>query len=410
MMRACSDKSGLQVGASTKLISLYLFVYAFAIAYFIGKNHINYLVVGWAGVFSLVFLMNIFVVKRYELFAFVFLMVTLFSVVYNDAAFRMSTVIYMVSVLFSFMFVVRVLYKYGYPVCVYIRVLRNIIVFFFVVLVIQQIQVAMGVSVLNKIAGVGFKLNSLSTEPAISAIVLSFSFYSLIWVLSKQTHLPASVLIFGNERVAFFMYTYCVATMLSTLGIVLYVLFILYLLANNNRSVAIYPLLLLVMLGLLSIMPFNPTVRLVRFVEAIPSFDISAYISADHSAAVRVAPLLTYLTNLDFFDVSFWVGKGIDANVETFGGLPGVERGVGLGGMIPSHLNNYGVLSFVAFLLLVRRICFDGYFGFQPILVYVLFLTISFNTQSAWFILLILAINKYYAVTQFNDSMESDDG
>ena len=158
----------------------------------------------------------------------------------------------------------------------------------------------------------------------------------------------------------------------------------------------IIPMALVVALILLNL-NISALDRVIHFGQAVFTFDTSEMLSTDHSASFRIVPSLLYLDLIDFRNPDFWLGYGIDYDKILFPSIiPGLPEGTGTGGIFPTFLLNYGVISGVILFAILTKFCFRKILSFDTLVWIIVVSTVAFNTQIVWLGFILFATNKYY--------------
>ena len=117
---------------------------------------------------------------------------------------------------------------------------------------------------------------------------------------------------------------------------------------------------------------------------------------ADHSASIRVAPLLIFFKHLDFNLLNTWVGYGYGYTKTIMVGLiPGIDEELWAGSaFLPSYILDNGIISALVFFLFVKRNLLVSVISFEALFLILILINSSFNSQLFWFSIIIFTINK----------------
>lgn len=317
----------------------------------------------------------------------------------QPASVRWSTVMY--SIMFGVTFIAynRLLYRHKFSIESYQKVLMYLIYAYFIVLLIQQICVLTGLPLFN---GNGYnpaddkwKLNSLSAEPSHSARIMAFLMYCYITikeVVSKNKY-NFQVNIKDDKWVwSSFLWT------MLTMGSGTAFVFIPIVLLKFMRFKTLLPLMIIVSISLflIAILGINVFERTVKVLIATLTFDVDKIIEADHSASLRIVPMIVLYKMIDLTSLNGWFGHGIDF-VSGFLSqiIPGIPEGYTGGGMF-LILIEYGFIPFTLFLFFSLSNSFNKGDYLSIVFWFMLVFMYSVNSQIVWLCIILLFTNKYY--------------
>jgi hypothetical protein len=115
----------------------------------------------------------------------------------------------------------------------------------------------------------------------------------------------------------------------------------------------------------------------------------------DGSSAARIGPYIVYAQEFDLLNLNTWLGYGCDyGGLHAYSVMVGheVEKNLGVGGMI-NFLYDYGLISFIPFLILIIQNTGVRSFGF--FLFIFIYSTVAFNMYTLW-IFVILTYSIWY--------------
>ena len=93
----------------------------------------------------------------------------------------------------------------------------------------------------------------------------------------------------------------------------------------------------------------NAANRTLKVLVAAYSFDIETMLSADHSAAMRIVPIIVVAQKIGLYGFDDWFGYGIDFTGTFLSNeVPGVVEGTTGGGLLQIWIE-YGFISFILF-------------------------------------------------------------
>lgn len=393
-----------QTARFTSFVALLLLtVMATSFSFAMGEGHRNmmliYLMYGIP--FVLLFIYPYF--TRDELPLYLFFVTLTGCALINYSSFRVSAVMYTALFIISFMFYRRTLFLGRVSARSFFRVVRWLIIAYFLVLAIQQFCIVTGLPVFNLIAGGTevasgvYKLNSLTPEPAHTARIITLLMFAYVKMRECFTGHKYRLAVDGRKDILiWFLFLYVLFfSGSSTAFIALPILFLYFL---NLRNSVIFIVLMIVGLVLLTqFSDYAPLLRTVRLFEAVLQWDLEAMYAADHSGAMRIAPIVVYFDYFfDIFSSSFWIGMGMGANVVFSRIVYGVNEGVMLGGIFPSMLMNSGVIAFGLFIWVFRRYVVTRLFSYQTLLWLALFFPVGLNNYMLWLSFIVFMTINYF--------------
>jgi hypothetical protein len=350
------------------------------------SNGINYLLLVWSGL-SIVSLLIIWpdylrLVGRLPIL--VLILMFLLSFIYNLEVSSISSILYSLYFLTCF----TILGATAAPVFdrKLLTVLIHVIIIAFIsMMLVQQVAGILGWSIPNLNPGFTsdfveslyfFRYNSLSNEPSYGStiVVLMFYFHYLLNGFSVKKY--AWYYIATLYLVIFFQ---------SSTGSGLYFLLVFFLLQKRSKWWWILSIPLLLLLANL----FATT----RIGAILFNFNLAdpedSFLASDLSAAFRFVPNILYLRQIDLFSIDFWIGNGYGYSGNLVASyLPGIElEDKFAGGVLPSLLYDYGMLTFLAFGWFSFCICAAGNRMFFAVLWVAVCLNANFNTQLLWILL-----------------------
>lgn len=312
---------------------------------------------------------------------------------------RWSTILYSWMFCFSFMAYYRLI-KSGYlTIENYSKILKFLILAYFVVLLVQQICVLAGLPVFNLSnynPAEPWKLNSLSAEPSHSARIvalLMFCYLSVTEIIQQKKYSFSND--FMKDKWVWFAFFWTMLTMGSGTAF----LFIPIVLIKVVQRKNILPLLVLLIFLFLIMSQFGFTSldRTYAVFQATLTLDSESIIEADHSASFRIVPIIVLFSMLSFSSMNGWFGHGIDyVSTILYKFIPGGGTEVSGGGIIAMAIEN-GALPFILFILIniiILRTKKDR------LLIFLLWFFLVFfnaiNTQIVWLCIFLLFTNTFF--------------
>lgn len=324
--------------------------------------------------------------------------ITLFPSILHPQSMRWSTVLYSYMFCLTFMSYYRLLLSGKLDINSYLKLLRFLILAYFITLILQQFSVLTGLPIIN-LSNYSieepWKLNSLSSEPSHSARILSLLMYSFISVKEVVIDKRYNFLnAFKEDKWLWLAFIWTMVTMGSATAFVFLPLVLLKFLKNRN---IILPLSILLLIGfILFNINYIPVERVINVVEATLTFNPDEIIKADHSASFRIVPSIVLISFLDLTSAESWFGHGVDS-VSSFmyQYIPYGGEEISGGGFLQVWYE-YGLITFIIITIFsikntIRKNDFLTYvFWFMLIFIY------GVNNQIVWLCVILLFTNKFF--------------
>ncbi|WP_295937757.1 hypothetical protein [uncultured Alistipes sp.] len=319
-----------------------------------------------------------------------------FLALFNSPVFRPSTILYLYSFVFMFLlFYNLVNCEKAFTLDFYIKLVKGLILAYFIVLVLQQAAIFFGFRQLQAInlmysLNRGIWGNSLALEPSHAGRILCVAFLALLRLYQIKWG-PGGVRIgrlFRESRWVCIGFLWSVFTMGSGTAFVGLGIICLYF-VRRQYVLAVVPAVLAVYL-LSPLIDYPPLNRAVTAVEIVLSDDPNQIVKKDGSAAVRIKPIINTFTALDLSDKATWVGEGIDASHKYR------IYGNNFDKQMVGGINNYGLIGYILGIILIAYCCLIRFFSLETLLLFVLVgLTVN-NFAYAWGIYMLLVPVKYF--------------
>lgn len=324
--------------------------------------------------------------------------VLLLPILTSYSSFRFISYFYSILFLAIFQVILSILYSGNITSTFYLKILILIIKLFFYVALIQTVLFKYEIyfnQIWTPINSEAHRINSLATEPSYLGIYIVITFYSYLVVKSKENKLDNKK---DGSKVDYIIWGYVLFTVIianSGFGIVF--LSILFLSTISFQKKYLQILLIIIVFLFFYFVNVSSLDRIEIFVKSIFSFDILELAYADHSASIRIAPILIIFREFNILDWSALFGRGINYSKELFASIiPGIVledwRG---GGFFPSFIFDYGIIPTILFFTFLKRNVITKIFAFESLFLILVFLNASFNTQLFWYCIIIFTINKY---------------
>jgi len=364
----------------------------------LGEGNRNLLLIG-VMVISPFIILRHFKFDNMDLLLLLFLVtLIIFPLTNHPESMRWSTVMY--SAMFGLTFIAykQLLSQKYFTIINYIKLLKYLIYAYFAVLLIQQLCVLTGIPILNVSnydLNYPWKLNSLAAEPSHSARIVALLMYS--YIISKEKLLNRSYnpkKDVTNDKWVWIAFIWTIFTMGSSTAF----LFISIVLLKFIRFRNLIPLLI----GFgISILIINTTgiaefERAAKTISATLTLDEPTIIEADHSASIRIVPILILVKIVTIKTLDGWFGHGTDY-VSTFLSdyLPGVPDGISGGGLFQLWIE-YGFISFFLFLFFSFKTIFKKGEFLNIVFWFFLVFLYGVNSQIVWLCIIFLYTNIYF--------------
>lgn len=382
------------------LVSLFIIVFATSPDIFLyQKDDRNLLLIGIMALapVTLFFSKKIY---RLDILILFFLISIVFSPLLNHYdTLRWSTIAYTIMFGITFIAYEHLLKRNLYNINQYLKLLKNLLLAYFIVLLIQQFCVLLGLPVLlagNYHPEEPWKLSSLAAEPSHASLNITILMYSFITI--KELLLNRKYKLFSDSKVDKWVWTaflWFILTSHSASALLLLMIFLSqFITLRNFLYLTIFGIVFVFIISFLDIPAFE---RASKFLTALLTFDPKEMISADHSGSYRFVPAMLIFQKVDITSIDGWFGHGIDY-VSSFLYLvmPGTPKGYATGGLMVVWIE-YGFLSFLLFLLFSFIAIYRNR-KIMPIVLWFVFLFLGngINTQTVWLALILLLTNKYF--------------
>jgi hypothetical protein len=386
------------------LIILILIALAVNPAFATGEGNRNLILIGVMGLSPIIILSF----PRFDrinpwLVAFM-LSIIIIPLMNQPQSMRWSTVLYSIMFCLTFIVYQELLHLSYFTPKRYLKVLKYLILAYFVVLVIQQLCVLTGLPVFN-LSNYNptepWKLNSLAAEPSHSARIVGILMYCYITtkelVIRRKYNLKIDI---NKDKWVWFAFIWTMVTMGSSLAF----LFLTIILLKFIRFRNLFPIFVLVGFIFLLVNFFGITAidRTYQTAMATLTLDTSFIIEADHSASIRIVPfiILAKMASLNSWDG--WFGHGVDY-VSTFLSdvVPGVPEGFSGGGVLSIWIE-YGFISFALFVVFSLSNCY-GKRNYLSIIFWFLLVGLSSLNNSMMWLTLVLFLTKSFFENKYNN-------
>ncbi|MDB9913107.1 hypothetical protein OAD06_02290 [Flavobacteriaceae bacterium] len=324
---------------------------------------------------------------------FIYILMIIFSVLYNIDSLRLSTLGYKIAFVFMFIMYYDLIYfNNAFSLQEFIKFLKFLIWAFVVCLILQQVAILVGLRSLALINFVnyidrGIGANSLSIEPSHAARILTV----LMLVFIKMSELKT-----GKENFIFFEFyknnkkvllgfLWAMLTMGSGTAFVGLALILLYFV--KTKYTAIVGPLLLILYFLIPYINYESFDRAKLTFETFITLDNAKIIEADRSAAARIVPLVNTFTKIEVTKLETWIGEGIDSHLDV--DYLSNEKIIG-------DITDYGLISYIFSLFFVFSCCIHKVKSIETILFIFLLGASILNIAYVWGILMLFSTSNYF--------------
>jgi len=335
----------------------------------------------------------------------VFLLMLMSNIIHPEY-FRISTVLYSGLFFTTFLLYKSLCKTNTITIIQYQKIIKYIIYAYAIVLIIQQLQTALGLPVFNRIPWAfneAYKLNTLSQEPSNTLLImplLMFSYIKMAEILRKEKryHFVNDI---KKDKYVWLAFLYvCLTCGSFTVFFSLPVFFCYFI---NRKTLRYLPFVLFVGLGIGLVAFFviqkSNTFLLERFTNLLQNTNITAgNIGGDSSSSVRTMPFIVFFQSFNFFDISTWMGHGIDQfELRTSIALFGNNYKLGAGNKnILALFYDYGLIAGLFFFYFLIKNTAPKLWSFEMLFYILLFTIIDFNHYVLWIYILLMYTNMYF--------------
>ena len=380
------------------LLLLIVIALATSPAFALGQANKNLLLIG---VMSISPMLIIFFNNFQKSDIWIIILVVLVLIIPNinhPTTMRWSTVLYMCMFCFTFMAYTRLLSKSKLAPLDFMKILRVLIIAYAVVLIIQQICVLFGLPIFN-VSGYSisnpWKLNALSSEPSHTSRIVAFLMYCYIIVKELVLKRPYSLKKdAANDKWLWISFFWT----MTTIGASTSFLFLPLVLLKFIRLKDLLPLVFLIttIFGISIYFGVTAFERAFNVFIAVLSLNPEIITNADHSASIRIVPILVLIPLLNITTLDGLFGHGIDyVGSILYLMVPGIEKGMPGGGLMQLWLD-YGFIIFLVFTFGSIYFTFSKRNKLSIIFWFFLVLMYGVNNQILWlFIIFMYTVNFF---------------
>lgn len=342
--------------------------------------------------------------KTVLLFGVYYCLVSLAAISHPDTL-RWSTVLFLLSFIIVYVSYYSLLeYHDAFDLNYFKLIIERLIIAYFIVLVIQQCCLLIGVRYLPLINLVqyldrGLGANSLTYEPSSAAIILSFAYMSLIRLNELEIGHKVSIKeLFNMSKWASIGFIWCMITMGSASAFLGLGIISLYFISKRQ----LFPTITLIIAIILIFyyVDFTPLNRLKASIEATLTLDNSKVMAADGSAAARIVPIVNTITKLDLLSWDGWFGHGVDY---------GLSKWIFSDRVMIGGIADYGLLSFIVMQMVVYSCMIRKFFSIETLLWFILGMGTLANVPINWGAMMLFTGVKYFTSLQYNIETNTDE-
>lgn len=332
------------------------------------------------------------------------------SILVNNGIFRPTSVGYMMSFIFTFIFYYNLVYaEHVFSLDDFITLLKKLLYAYAICLILQQLVHMVGIrsfplfNTMTIYARGWMAGNSLSIEPSHSARIVTAIFLSLLKLYEIKWGNGYTIKqLYTEDKWLLMSFAWLMLTMGSGTAIIGLMITALYFIKRKYVMV-ILPLYFIVYFTAPYI-KYEPVQRAITTIEATMTLDAETISSADGSAAVRIVPIINTIHNLDLTTKEGWFGRGSDPSVKrSIGNYLEYQRS---GMAMIGGIDVYGFLSYVFALVFIYSCCIGRVVSLES-LVFLFLLQASINNIYVWWSIFMIFATVRYFQTKDPDSNNS---
>jgi hypothetical protein len=314
---------------------------------------------------------------------------------------RFSSVGYMGLFIFAFIAFYSALHMGAMTLCEFKNVIKRLIYAFFIVLVLEQLCLIVGIQncpPINLLSGSYMSLNklpSLSLEPSHTAIILTVAYLCYLRCCELEEEIKFTIREAFNleHRKVSIGYLWVMTTMGSASGYIGIFLISLYF-VKSKLVVPAFGILLFAVISLAPLLENENLTRFSKIANATMTGDTGKIAKADGSGATRVVPLVNTFTKLDLRDSKTWFGHGTfkvnDSYHQAWKNMAKANY------MVLPIVRQYGIIGWVLSIILVYTCCIRRFLSLETIVWFTLGLATLANVYLNWGIVMMMAGVKYF--------------
>lgn len=331
-------------------------------------------------------------INRATILLSLYYVLVVFTAIFHPDTLRWSTLLYLLTFLVTYLaFYNLIVEEHVFSADYFIKLLKGLILAYFITLLIQQAFIIIGIKYfplinLAQVLNRGIGANSLSYEPSTAAMVLAFSFLSLLRMLELRYGRKLSIKeIFVEAKWSTIGFLWSMLTMGSGTAFIALGILLLYFIKRRYALTGIP--LLIIFYVCIQYIDFEPLNRAVVSFESFLTLDNTSISRADGSAAARIVPLANFLTKLDLTTVDGWFGHGVDYSL---------SKGLFSDQIMIGGIADYGFLSFVILQILVYTCMIKKIFSLETLMWVGISLATLQNEPFRWGVMMLFTVVRFF--------------
>lgn len=384
-----------------KQIYIWIIICSMATFFTFARNGdgMNFILIGVMAVVPFALIFPYPMIKKNENYFFLLYGLMLFAGLRHYETFRLSTVLYSLMYILTFLYYFRLLNKNIVTVDLYLKIITFLIWAFFVVMVVQQLCMVLNIPIFNYRVGEDSttKFNSLASEPSYFGKIITLLMLSYISV--KEIYLKRTYDFFQDIRLdkkVWFIFFYQMLFCGSSFAIVLLLIILLKYVKFKVGNVFIAIFLSSAVFIFIMSNKLVAVERVSKIVTEVVTFNEDRIFDADQSGAFRIVPTILYIKKFDIFDVDLWLGKGVDYTGNLMPTLMQALDDVSFNvGLFPSYLWDYGLICTFMLIFIIFKFSINKKSPIEFVLWFVIILDAPFNTQLFWITFILMTTNKF---------------
>lgn len=368
---------------------------------------VSFVKVGASMISLLVFLFCTFKATKAMMLFVVYYGFVLFAALMHPATLRWSTILYLGSFLIMYLtFYNLITIEKVFSVNFFIRLLKGLLMAYFITLVVQQAFLFVGIKIfplinLVQIINRGIGSNSLSYEPSSAARIMGVVFLALLRMLElKYNRILTLGEIYQEAKWPVIGFLWSMLTMGSGTAFITLGILLLYF-VKKEYVIALVPMSIILYFAV-SHIEFEPLQRALKGVEVFWSMDTTIARETDTSAAVRIAPLINTITKLDLNELSTWFGHGVDAGA----GWNYISR---IQNNVVGGIYEYGFFSFIVMQAIIYVCVIRRFFTLESLMWIFLFGMTFNNIPYTWGAMMVFTVVRHFQVQVESGLLITDD-
>ncbi len=322
--------------------------------------------------------------------------------IWHPEFFRASTVLYSGMFVSTFLLYKNLIYRKALTINLYTAFVKFIIFAYFVVLIIQQIQVFLHLPVFNQcwiFEGDSYKLNSLSMEPSNTLLIIPLFLFSYIKMMEILRNEEKYLLqhCYKEDKWIWVAAMYVCFTSGSTSVFFTVPFLMCYFLSEKNLSyIFLLPFIIVIGIVLLSVYKNELLNRFIDVSTGLLMINEGGIKSIDGSSACRIIPIVEFFRTIELSpDLIF--GHGVDRmeihNTILIVGDP--ERKIGAKNIL-AQFYDYGWISGICFMIFLFKTIAPKLFSFESFFYIAAFTIITLNHYVLWLFICLMFTNQFF--------------